>query len=118
MIKKVICSICFFIIMGQFISVSAGELNYYTEDYPPYNYLKNGKVTGIAVETLNLVWEELGESPKKISLVPWARGYQKILNENDIVLFSTTRTPERENLFKWACPIAEGTRFYSCREKG
>jgi len=111
MMKKIVYSICFFFIIGQFITVSAGELKYYTEDYPPYNYYKDGKITGIAVETLKLVWKETGESSKKISFVPWARGYQSALDEENAVLFSTTRIPERENMFKWACPIAEGTRF-------
>ncbi|MGE4519047.1 MAG: substrate-binding periplasmic protein [Desulfobacteraceae bacterium] len=111
MMKKIVYSICFFFIISQLITASAAELKYYTEDYPPYNYYKNGKITGIAVETLKLVWKETGEKPKKITLVPWARGYQSALEEDNAVLFSTTRIPERENMFKWACPIAEGTRF-------
>jgi polar amino acid transport system substrate-binding protein len=111
MMRKIVYSICFFFITGQIITLSASELKYYTEDYPPYNYCKEGNITGIAVETLKLVWKEIGETPQKINLVPWARGYQSALEENNAVLFSTTRTPERENKFKWACPIAEGTRF-------
>lgn len=92
------------------LAMSAEDLTYYTEDYPPYNYEKNGELTGISVDTLKLVWEEMGVAPRKINLVPWARGYNKLKKASGTCLFATTRTPERENLFKWACPVAAGSR--------
>ncbi|MGM0643831.1 MAG: substrate-binding periplasmic protein, partial [Thermodesulfobacteriota bacterium] len=95
---------------GLSFAMSAEELNYYTEDYPPYNYEKDGKLTGISVETLKLVWEEMGVSPQEIELVPWARGYNKLKKSEGTCLFATTRTPAREDLFKWACPVAKGSR--------
>ena len=91
-------------------AMSAEDLTYYTEDYPPYNYEKDGELTGISVDTLKLVWEEMGVAPQKIELVPWARGYNKLKKSSGTCLFATTRTPERENLFKWACPVAAGSR--------
>jgi polar amino acid transport system substrate-binding protein len=35
-------------------------------------------------------------------------GYQKTLNENNTVLFTTFQIPEREQLFKWVGPVASG----------
>jgi polar amino acid transport system substrate-binding protein len=37
--------------------------------------------------------------------LPWARGYNLLQQKNNVVLFATARTPQREPLFKWACPI-------------
>ena len=82
------------------------DLNYITEQYPPYNYQNDrGEFQGIAVDVLNKVWQELGISPQTIQLYPWARGYSLALNKENTLLFSTTRSPSREHLFKWACPI-------------
>lgn len=47
----------------------------------------------------------MGVPHQAIEVVPWARGYQETLNEPGHVLFSMTRTNEREDLFRWVGPI-------------
>ena len=44
-------------------------------------------------------------SSEEIQLVPWTEGYQAALKGNNTVLFTTARTPEREQAFKWVGPI-------------
>lgn len=83
-------------------------MHYLTEDYPPSNYLDNGELKGIAVELLKVLWSEMGVAEQKIQVLPWARAYARALEEPDCVLFATTRSPERENLFKWVGPIYQG----------
>jgi polar amino acid transport system substrate-binding protein len=53
------------------------------------------------------VLQKLGSTQKRadIVFVPWARGYNETLRIPDTCLFSTTRTEERESLFKWAGPV-------------
>jgi polar amino acid transport system substrate-binding protein len=82
-------------------------LTYYTEQYPPYNYQENGSIKGVSVELLSAITEKLGAKviPNKIHLTTWADGYQTALTQNNTVLFSTVRLPERETAFKWAGPI-------------
>jgi polar amino acid transport system substrate-binding protein len=41
----------------------------------------------------------------EIQVVPWARGYNITLTDPNVALFSTTRLPQRENLFKWVGPL-------------
>jgi len=91
-------------------TVSA-NLTYYTEQLPPYNYMENGTLKGISVDLLEAVTEKMGEKVTRedVHLVPWTEGYQTVLARNNTVLFSTARTPEREQSFKWAGP------FYSDR---
>ncbi len=81
------------------------ELTYLTEEYPPFNFEENGKLKGIAVELLNEVWAKMGIPAQKIQLLPWARAYKMVQMESNTVLFSTTRSIEREDLFKWVGPI-------------
>jgi ABC-type amino acid transport substrate-binding protein len=88
-------------------TISAKDLTYITEQYPPYNFEENGKLQGISVDLLEKVWEKMNVSLNRsiIKLLPWAEGYQKTLMENNTVLFSTDRSPEREQLFKWVGPM-------------
>jgi polar amino acid transport system substrate-binding protein len=87
--------------------VSLENLTYITEQYPPYNYQEDGKLQGISVEILEKMWEKLGVNLNRsvILFLPWNEGYEKTLNENNTVLFSTDRSPEREELFKWVGPM-------------
>lgn len=87
--------------------VGPGNLIYYTEDLPPYNYMENGTLQGLSVELLEAITEEMGDnvSREEIRLVPWTEGYQAALTQNATVLFSTARIPEREQSFKWVGPI-------------
>ncbi|WP_286263976.1 substrate-binding periplasmic protein [Thalassotalea atypica] len=78
---------------------------YYTESYAPANYVENDVLTGASVDTLKLIWRDMGVAEQSIKMVPWARGYRNTLKQPLTVLFSMIRTPERENLFKWVGPI-------------
>lgn len=86
---------------------SLDHLKIMTEEYPPYNYKEDGKLKGIAVDTMVLMLERSGSKLKRedIGILPWARGYNETLNNPGTCLFSTTRTPEREKLFKWVGPV-------------
>mgnify|MGYP006277011937 CR=1 FL=1 len=90
-----------------------------TETYPPYNFKKSGQLQGIGVEILLAASEKgnLGVSRSDIRLLPWARGYENVQNQQQSMLFSTTRTEAREDLFKWAGPITE-TRIALIAKKG
>jgi polar amino acid transport system substrate-binding protein len=90
--------------------VSAKDLTYLTEQYPPYSYQADGRLQGISVDLLESVWQRMGVNLNRsvILLLPWTEGYNRTLEENNTVLFSTGRFPEREQLFRWAGPIASG----------
>lgn len=84
------------------------NIRYLTEDYPPSNYIEDGKLKGIAVDILKLMWAEMGVQEQRIQVLPWARGYEMIQKEPACMLFAMTRSAERENLFKWVGPIYRG----------
>jgi hypothetical protein len=53
--------------------------------------------------------DEKGEhriQPDRIRLTSWTAAYRTALKTKNAILFSTTRTPERETLFQWVGPIA------------
>ena len=88
-------------------AVSAKDLTYITEQFPPFNFQVDGDLRGTSVDLLELVWQRMGEDLNKsvIQVLPWADGYEKTLAEQNTVLFTVGRIPEREHLFKWAGPI-------------
>jgi polar amino acid transport system substrate-binding protein len=90
-------------------AVLAAPLVFITEAYPPYNFSDDNILRGIAVDILVAASQNTEQPVKRsdIQLLPWARGYYSVQKTPNTVLFSTTRTPAREKLFKWAGPIAE-----------
>ncbi|WP_108649112.1 substrate-binding periplasmic protein [Dongshaea marina] len=85
----------------------ADKLTIYTENSPPGNFVNaQGDLTGLSVEIVKAIQGKLNQ-PGKIHLVPWARGYRIISSTPNTMLFSTTRTPEREALFQWVGPLFE-----------
>lgn len=87
------------------------ELTVITENYPPYNFQKDGELRGLAVDLMVEMLARAGSTLQRsnIRLWPWARGYRQVLRKNGTVLFSTTRTAEREKLFAWVGPISPTT---------
>lgn len=84
-------------------NIEAVELNVLTENFVPFNYMENNEITGFTAEIVDILLEKTGIQPwrGKILLWPWKRAYQTALEEDNVLLFTTTRTPERETLFKW-----------------
>lgn len=88
-------------------NISAKDFTYITEQHPPNNFQDGGKLQGITVDILEKIWENMNISMNRsaIELLPWTEGYQRALKEKNTVIFSTTRLPQREKLFKWVGPI-------------
>lgn len=101
----------FCLVSGSAAAASVDDIVFMTEQYPPYNLEDDNTLQGIAVDTLTLMFQRAGakQTREDIKLLPWARGYKRVLSEPNTCLFSTTRTEEREELFKWVGPIAPNT---------
>ncbi len=76
-----------------------------TEEWAPYSYTQaDGKIAGSSTV---IVEQTLRNSniPYTLNSYPWARSYELALNTANVLLYSTVRTPEREHLFHWVCPL-------------
>ncbi|MBK9573699.1 MAG: transporter substrate-binding domain-containing protein [Rhodoferax sp.] len=81
-----------------------------TEEFPPYNYTDQGRITGLSTDVVEAVLKELKLQGNTQSL-PWARAYDTARNASGVLIYSIGRTPEREALFKWVGVIAP-TDYY------
>ena len=85
------------------------QLTIMTEEWEPYNFQQDGMVKGIATDILVLMLERVGSTQGRqdIQIYPWIRAYTMLQEEPGTLLFTTTRTDEREHLFQWVGPIFE-----------
>ncbi|RZI59054.1 MAG: transporter substrate-binding domain-containing protein, partial [Rubrivivax sp.] len=60
---------------------------------------------GFSTELLKLMAAEAG-LPLRVQVLPWQRSVQEAARRADSVLFSLTRTPERETQYRWVGPIS------------
>jgi polar amino acid transport system substrate-binding protein len=77
-----------------------------TESSPPSSMLVDGRVTGFAAEKIRLIMDRVGVN-YDIDMLPWKRAYMMAQTQADTCVYSTTRIPERETMFKWVGPLHE-----------
>lgn len=89
---------------------AADSIRIVTEELPPYNMTQGGQVTGMSTEVVQAVLKEVGLQAG-IQSMPWARAYDIAQNSENVLIYSITRTAQREKLFKWVGVIAP-THWY------
>lgn len=89
----------------------SADVKLYTEDFPPYQTSENGKLSGIAIDIVNEIKKRVNDSVS-IELNDWDTSYKKALNNKNSGVFSTGRTTERENSFKWIGPIGKSRYIF------
>jgi polar amino acid transport system substrate-binding protein len=99
-----------FLILFLILSLFGNEIDevkLFTENYPPYNMKENGKLTGLSVDILVAMFNQMGSTKtiEDIQFGSWTRGYKLTSTKKNYMLFSTSRTKEREKKFKWVGPI-------------
>lgn len=91
-------------------NANAERLIFTTEDTPPFNYLNQDKKTiaGIGFDVVEQMLKRTGLQAS-ITAYPWLRAYKMAATNKNTCVFSTTRMPQREALFKWVGPLVKNT---------
>jgi polar amino acid transport system substrate-binding protein len=98
---------------------SCGEsISVLTYEWRPFNYEEGGQVKGISTEVIREVLKR-ANLEAEIQVYPWVRAYQRAMEEENVLLFTIARTPEREAHFKFLCPIAPSVHnvLFKLRER-
>lgn len=83
------------------IAIPSQTIEIYTEVWPPYQFIdENNNLDGIAVNQVQGVLNKLGWR-YNTHILPWARTYQSTRRKANSLIYSITRTPEREKQFHW-----------------
>jgi polar amino acid transport system substrate-binding protein len=94
---------------GLCISASASarpRLYITTESSPPSAMMGEGQIIGFATEKIRVVMDRVGID-YEIEILPWKRAYLLAQTQENTCVYSTTRVPERETMFKWVGPTHE-----------
>lgn len=84
----------------------AAHLYIATEEAAPSSMLVNGQVIGRNADKFKEVLRRSG-IVHQLDILPWKRAYTLLQSRHDMCVFSMSRTPEREKLFKWVGPTDE-----------
>ncbi len=87
------------------------KITVFTEEWAPFNYLENGKVTGISVDIAREMMKMTGITGE-IEVVPWARAYTQALTRENVMIFTMARTEEREDKFNWIGKVGEKKMYF------
>ena len=94
----------------------AATITILTEEVPPFNFVQEGKVTGLSAEVAKEIMRRLKvEYP--INVLPWVRAYHTVQSMPDVLIFTLARTSEREGLFRWVGTVFTN-EYYFYRRKG
>ncbi len=86
-----------------------------TEENPPFNFTDNGKITGLSTEVVVELAKRVGNTGD-IEMLPWARAYGLAQQKEGTILYSMTRTEQREDMFKWVGPVAPNTWVFFAKK--
>lgn len=102
----------FLVFMLVLLSSAQAEepLRVVTEELPPYSMVRDGKVTGMSTEVVEAILKQAGLTAP-IKSMPWARTYDIALHAENVLIYSLTRTVEREALFQWVGSIASSQLY-------
>ncbi len=100
----------------------AGTIQLFTEVSPPNNFGTGQgaerKVEGSAVDFVNEIQRRTGYV-NKINLSLWNDAYAIAQYLPNSAVFTTARTPERENMFQWVGPVSSSrSHFYTLTSSG
>lgn len=110
--------VLFFLFVGVSVSIfSEPHIIAVTENYPPYNYMVDGKVVGFSADIVREILQRANISAV-FKLYPWMRSYTLTQKLPNYIIFSIVRTKEREKKFKWLGKLTTiKVYFYALKDK-
>ncbi|MCP4111534.1 MAG: amino acid ABC transporter substrate-binding protein [Desulfobacteraceae bacterium] len=97
--KRILCLLVFIGIFAAF-PANAQKISIVTENWPPYNYTKNDEVIGVITEVVKAAFEKT-DLTWSISVLPWAEAYKNASEQENTMIYTIFKLPEREKLFHW-----------------
>jgi len=84
------------------------------DQYPPYNFIKDGVKTGLDTEIVQAVLARIGVE-EDLQVFPWSRALNMLENGAADVLYQVVGTPERRERFILVGPLRSGRTVLAAR---
>jgi len=88
----------------MYSNIYAQTLRLVTLEYPPYEYSENGKLKGMAVEVIKIIFKEMKQDIS-IEVLPWARAIRYIEEGNRDAIFTAYKNPTREKFADYSSEV-------------
>jgi ABC-type amino acid transport substrate-binding protein len=88
------------------IELKPSKYTIVTENFPPFNYVKKGKLTGISTDIMMEILKRLNMENIPTNVMDWDKAYHTALEKPNTIIYSLTKIKQRKNKFKWVGPIA------------
>lgn len=92
----------------------ANQIKAYTEDWPPYNFVRDKEVTGISSDILRAACD-MANIHCNLQLVPWTRAVKTVQDTPNTLIYTIAKIPTREHQFAWIGPILPRTTWIYAR---
>lgn len=115
MLIRGIISMCILCTAMAVLAQTAPVLKVVTTEYPPFEYMQNGTLSGQDVATVRTVVQHMGYVPR-FRVLPWARAELMVRNGKADLLFSLTASPRRERHYLFTDPISTARDVFFARK--
>lgn len=92
------------LLLGFAATAKAQKITIFVDNWPPYNFKKNGRVVGISTELIQAALQK-ANIQYKLALYPFKRALITVQKIPNTMLFTVARIPQREDNFLWIGPI-------------
>jgi polar amino acid transport system substrate-binding protein len=101
-----------FVICCFHVDAEEAKLHVVTEEWVPYNFTNSqGEIVGRATKKVREILAD-AQITYDIQSYPWARSMKLAQTNRNTMIYSIYRTPEREKLFQWVCPLLRPVKEY------
>lgn len=107
MVNRIVVLVSLLAALPAFARDFVQPLHITTEHSPPTSMQDGARVVGIATDKVREAMQR-ANLDYTLEVLPWKRAYNIAVTRSNGCVYSTTRTPDREHLFKWAGPTDEG----------
>lgn len=116
MVSRILISSFIFMIFMGVARGSDKDILIVTEEWPPYNFLKDGTLKGFSTELVQQLLAVI-DKDYEILLLPSARSVAALNKRPRTLMFSMFRTPKRESQYKWIGPLGDASiHFYKQKD--
>lgn len=105
------------IFFSSYISAQTEVILYGDDEYPPYSYAENGKMTGIYTKILENIANKMPDYNIVIKKTPWKRGLAEIEKGQIFALYPPYNRPAERPYMEYETAILDEELSLFCRDK-
>ncbi|TQV85856.1 substrate-binding periplasmic protein [Aliikangiella coralliicola] len=110
--------VSFVLLISNMAFANSQKIKIVTEHFPPLQIKNEDSLSGFSIDVINELLSTT-EVKAEIDVLPWARAIKIADTRKNTMIFSITRTPEREHKYQWIGALEIDTKqcFWSLKSR-